>query len=310
MFYTENRNLYCILKTLHTPQPREFMKYLSILIVFISFFGNLAAQDQPSSDKTVLLAILARNKAHTLPTYLACIDHLDYDKKLITLYVNTNNNDDNTKEILTAWLEKNKEKYRNIDFVSADVKADLSSKPHEWNAQRFSILAKIRNESLKKALEHKTDFYFVVDCDNFITPCTLKELIAKDKPFITPMLKPIPEVNDTYSNFFCDVSPTGYYKAHPDYMKILKNQKRGTFKVPVAHCTYLIKSECLDKLNYIDGTSHHEFVVFSRCARNNNIDQYVCNEKDFGTLLHFHNDKISLADEAARFQKYLDEKKD
>lgn len=272
----------------------------------MSFWNPIIAQE--SSEKTVLLAILARNKAHTLPTYLKCIENLDYNKKLITLYINTNNNDDNTKDVLTAWLEKNKDKYRHIDFVNEDVKTEITSKPHEWNAQRFSILAKIRNDSLKKAQEHKADFYFVVDCDNFITPCTLKELIAKDKPFIAPMLNPIPELNDTYSNYFSDISPTGYYKAHPDYLKILKHEKIGTFKVPVAHCTYLIKSECLDKLNYMDESVHHEFVIFSRCARNNNIDQYICNERDFGTLLHFHDDKISLSDESARFQKYLKEK--
>ena len=46
------------------------------------------------------------------------------------------------------------------------------------------MLGAIRNKSLQQAKEQKCDFYFVVDCDKFITPCTLKELVNKDKPII------------------------------------------------------------------------------------------------------------------------------
>jgi hypothetical protein len=251
------------------------------------------------SEPTVLVAILARNKAHVLPHFLRCIDELDYDKKKISIYINTNNNEDATQEILAAWVKTHTPDYQAIIFDQHNVSSRDTSKPHEWTSERFKILGAIREKSLKKAQELHTDYYFVVDCDNFITPCTLKELIAKQKPIIAPMLRPIPHEGEPYSNFFCDITDTGYYKEHPDYRAIRYQNRIGTFCVPVVHCTYLIQAPYLDKLRYIDETNDYEFVIFSRSARQNNIAQYICNEKDFGTLLHFQ-DSPTLAEEAER----------
>lgn len=248
-------------------------------------------------DKTVFLTILARNKAHLLPYYFEMIENIDYDKQLITVYINTNNNSDNTKEMLQDWIQSHKDQYNAIVFASKDVKLD-ETKPHEWTIERLKHLAKIRNKSLKMAKEYNVDYYLVIDCDNFIAPYTLKELIKKDKPIIAPMLRSFPEPNDIASNFFCAVTSNGYYQSHPDYLKILERKKVGTFKVPVVHCTYLIKAEYLDKLSYTDGTNDYEFIIFSRTARNNNIDQYICNEKVFGTNLNFWT-KVTLEEEAA-----------
>lgn len=273
-------------------------------VIGFSTLSQIQAIPTPTTSKTVLLAILAKNKAHTLPDYLKCIENLDYDKKSIVIYIRTNNNSDNTKEILANWVEKNKTLYKHIEFDPTDF-SNLSSqsetKPHDWTSARFKRLAQIRNKSLHKAKEYKTDYYFVVDCDNFITPNTLKTLIDKDKPIIAPMLRSIPENNDVYSNYFCKIDEDGYCLADPDYFKILTYQKKGTFEEPVVHCTYLINSNVIDKLDYTDGTENHEFVIFSRSARKNNVGQYICNEENFGTLLHFLDDKISLEEEVNRF---------
>ncbi len=270
---------------------------LFALLAICAFF-TLEAQEN-KENKTVLLAILAKNKAHVLPQFLACIENLDYPKHLISLYINTNNNEDNTKEILKDWIREHKNDYQRVIFKGRDLQDVKSTRPHEWTSERFKVLAHIRNQSLQQAKEYKTDYYFVVDCDNFITPDTLKTLIQHDKPIIAPLLKAIPEPHDFYSNFFCAVSPSGYYENHPDYIKILSRQMKGTFKVPVVHCTYLIKSEYLDQLSYSDGSNDYEFVIFSRTARNNNVDQYICNEKNFGVLLHFHQD-LTLEEEKKR----------
>jgi len=239
-------------------------------------------------DKAVLIAILARNKAHVLDRYLRCIERLDYDKKRIVIYINTNNNEDATKELLQDWARKNGERYRLVVFEDHEIQGLSSTDPHEWTAERFKVLGKIRNKSMQKAREHDCDYYFVVDCDNFITPCTLKELVNKEKPIIAPMLRSVPELVDCYSNYFCGVTDNGYYADHPDYFKILYRSMIGTFKVPVVHCTYLIDSKYIDKLTYVDETSDFEFVIFSRGARKNSVEQYICNERDFGSLLHFH----------------------
>ncbi|MCE5316481.1 MAG: glycosyltransferase family 2 protein [Parachlamydia sp.] len=274
------------------------MKRLFFLLILPFIFQALPATENQAGKK-VLLAILARNKAHVLPTYLTCINNLTYDKQAMTVYINSNNNEDATREILQAWADAHKDDYSNILLDFHDVKGLGDDKPHEWTAQRFKVLAKIRNKSLQMAKEHGCDFYFVVDCDNFIIPCTLSELIKKDKPIIAPMLRSIPEPNDPFSNYFCAIDDNGYYRDHPTYMKILERKITGTYKVPVVHCTYLIKAEYLDKLSYIDNSDDYEFVIFSRIARQKGVGQYICNEKEFGTMIHFYS-SYTLAQEAER----------
>lgn len=251
-------------------------------------------------EKTILLAILARNKAHTLPRYLACLDHFDYDKKLITVYVNTNNNTDNTLEILTDWIKKNTPLYKEIVFENVDVEnVDQNTnevQPHVWGAKRLKLLGSIRNKSMQMAKKHQCDFYFVIDCDNFILPHTLRELVKKDKPIIAPMLRSMPRKNH-HTNFFADMHPLGYWQDDQDEQKILRNFVQGTFKVPVVHCTYLINTKHIDKLNYVDAIGSHEFIVFSNSARANGIDQYICNEKEFGTMYVPPHWEVSLKDE-------------
>ncbi|NGX37874.1 MAG: hypothetical protein K1000chlam2_01040 [Chlamydiae bacterium] len=280
---------------------RQSLIYAILLLIFMT---SCVSSTHQSKEKTVLLAILARNKAHTLPRYLRCIENLDYDKGAIAIYINTNNNKDETEEILKLWIERNRHLYKEVIYENHNIAELTETNPHEWDSKRFSVLGKIRNKSMQKAIEHECDYYFVVDCDNFIAPMTLKTLVEKDKPIIAPILRSIPEKSDSYSNYFCDYTEDGYYKTHHDYPYILYRLYIGCFKVPVVHCTYLIKSEYLDQLNYQDGTYDFEFVIFSRGAREKNIDQYICNEREFGVQVHFL-ENLTLEEEARVLQPFL-----
>lgn len=255
-------------------------------------------------DKTVLIAILAHNKEHVLPHFLKSIENQNYNKKLISIYINTNNNTDGTVEVLKTWVESNKDAYRSIIFDEHTVEM-ATGNPHQWNNERFSILADIRNKSLRKAKELSCDYYFVVDCDNFIAPDTLTYLIKKNKPIIAPLLRAIPNENDPYSNYFAACDPNGFFQDCPEYYEMLKGEKKGTHKVPVVHCTYLINSKYIDHLSYTDSSgkaSTWEFILFSQNARVNGVDQYICNEKEFGTLIHT-SEKTTLTDEKSMIKK-------
>lgn len=253
--------------------------------------------EQNSPNKTVLLSILARNKAHVLPKYLEKIDQLDYDKKLITVYINTNNNIDATPEILEQWVEKNGDQYANVIVEKYDIKTDLEVNPHDWSYKRCYVLGRIRDRSLQKALENNVDYYFVADCDNFIEPHTLKTLVNKDKPIIAPMLRAIPQEGDTYSNYYTAVNQDGYFEDDGEYLNILERNKKGTFEVPLVHCTYLINAKEIENLSYTDDSGQHEYVIFARSARENGVPQFVCNESNFGVLLH-PDEQITLEEEA------------
>lgn len=261
---------------------------LVFLLSFICVMQSFADIQEPQD--TVFLTILARNKAHMLPYYLTCIDKLEYDKQLITVYINTNNNSDATEEILQEWAERNKNEYKQILFESHQVKGLSDTLPHDWTTERLQVLGAIRDKSLQIGKVSGCDYYFVVDCDNFITPSTLKHLILQRKSIIAPMLTAIPHTNNDYANFFCSVDRNGYYEHNELYWDIWGRKVIGTIEVPLVHCTYLIDAKYLDKLTYIDDSEQHEFVIFARSARDNDVRQYICNEDTFGTLFHFLSD--------------------
>ncbi|MDB6081593.1 MAG: hypothetical protein JWO53_865 [Chlamydiia bacterium] len=244
-------------------------------------------------DKTVLLAVLARNNEELLPKYLECIEKLDYNKQKITLYINSCDSNDQTKAILGKWVQANEKRYKRVIIESEEASNLPSFQSYGWIPQRFKIPGSIRNKSLQKAKEHNCEYYFVVDCDSFIAPFTLKELLSKKMPIIAPMLQKFPfaegglDFQDASKNYFCAVTEEGTYQDHPDYLKIAEKELLGTFKVPLVLGTYLIQIDYIDKLSYTDKTRDYEYLVFARSARYHRVDQYICNEEEFGYMIQF-----------------------
>ena len=244
----------------------------------------------------VFLSVLCRNKEEYLDKYLRCIDELDYDKKKIVVYINTNNNDDATESILCDWIQANSKKYNSVIYESHHIdELDNYERVGEWEEGDFVkcvSLGAIRNRSVNLAKIMGCRYYFVIDVDNWIIPETLKVLIEKKKPIVAPMLRNLPKSN-TYANFFSHVNENGYFGGNDEpgswYNKVWNRYEGyiGTYPVPLVHCTYLIDlhSENVDKLTYIDreyGLKNYEFATFSRSARNADVQQYICNELDFG----------------------------
>ncbi len=253
----------------------------------------------PHPASTVMLAILARNKGHVLADFLRCIEALDYPKASIDLYVRTNDNGDDTEAILRAWLAEHGAAYRSVDFdhrrpPSADAIAlEHDDNPHAWATGRLRVLAQIREASLRAAQTLGCDYYFVVDCDNFITPWTLRALIDARKPIVAPMLETAPRLM-RYSNYFCGVDANGYYAEHPEYDDIRWRRRSGLFQVPLVHCTYLIEAAALPGLAYHDdGPQSMEFVTFARVARAQGIGQWIDNRHGYGELLYFEGEAES-----------------
>jgi hypothetical protein len=112
-----------------------------------------------------------------LPIFLSCIYNQTYDKKNIHLYIRTNDNTDNTIELLKLFIEKYGSEYGSIYYNDEDISENLKKYgEHEWNCERFKILGKIRQDSIDYAKKLNAD-YFVVDCDNFIIPITLEQMM-------------------------------------------------------------------------------------------------------------------------------------
>jgi len=232
----------------------------------------------------VLLAILAKQKEPVLPFYLQCIEALDYPKSSICLYIRTNNNTDRTAAILTEWVARVGSQYAQVEMDDSDVAAKVEQYAvHEWNAVRFRTLGTIRQASMNAATAAGCAYYFVVDVDNFVRPCTLRELVALDLPIVAPLLRHVDPLSP-YSNFHAAIDGDGYYVDSDNYLPLLRRTVKGICEVPVVHCTYLVRADMIPRLEYLDDTPRHEYVVFSHSARRNGIQQYLDTRQIYGYL--------------------------
>lgn len=242
---------------------------------------------------TITIAILAKDKAHCLPLYLECIEKQSWPASQTYLYIRTNNNTDNTSEVLMDWIKKVYFRYKGIFFDTSNVEEPVEQyKPHEWNCMRFKVLGKIRNESLAWAYQ-KGSHYFVVDCDNFILPHTLESLEKTNLPIVAPLLA---HGYTLYSNYHADIDANGYMKDSPFYLPLREQQIKGLVEVPVVHCAYFIRHEYIPFLNYDDDSYRYEYVIFSDSARKNNIPQYIDTRHIYGHITNA-DDSTSLVSE-------------
>lgn len=266
--------------------PRIIGWHGSKQLSIIDLMRPLHRHQPISTYPRVLLAILARDKSKVLPIYLHCIEQLDYPKRRIGLWVRTNDNTDDTADQLKAWLKKWEGKYAEVFYDDSEIDESLKKyREHEWNAHRFDILSRLRQASMEAANTHDYDYYFVVDCDNFITSDTLRTMVDLDLPIVGPLLKIHPQTRP-YANYHHKCTPNGYCSQNdPDYIRVFNQNVQGLIKVDVIHTTYLIKARYIPRLSYLpDGSGRHEYVLFSESARKKGVDQYLDNRKFYGML--------------------------
>jgi len=250
----------------------------------------------------VFLALLVKQKEAVLPLFLESLNDWDYPKENIFIYIRTNNNTDNTKQLLEEWVKEYGDKYKGLIYNSEDVPEKVEKYDvHFWNGERFRVLGKIRQESMNQALLTDCEYYFVVDTDNFLFPETLKELVKLDLPIVAPFLRyavAFGENADTpeevakreghmsmyYSNYHDKVDDFGSIIPEDLYYKILNQEVRGLIECMCVHCTYLIKREYLSELSYLEQSDRWEYMVFSNSARDKGITQYIDNRTIYGVL--------------------------
>jgi hypothetical protein len=249
-------------------------------------------------NKTVLFHILAKDKENVLPYWLEQnLDNTTYPKENIVLYFRTNNNTDNTKNIIISWIVQqkiNKVNWKDIIYDSLDVPEKVEQYGiHEWNSLRFSVIAKLRQKGIEKAIELDVDFYFVCDVDNFLIPDTISKLVDSNLPVIAPLLKYAYceedkdlniYANPYYSNFHHPVSENGYFVDSLIYYEILNRINPSLHAVDLVHCTYLIRKDILNKISYFDDTNEFEYIIFSRNLRAKNITQVLDTRIIYGCL--------------------------
>uniref|UniRef100_A0A6Q2Y367 Glycosyl transferase family 25 domain-containing protein n=1 Tax=Esox lucius TaxID=8010 RepID=A0A6Q2Y367_ESOLU len=238
----------------------------------------------------VMIAILARNAAHSLPYYLGCIDRLDYPKERIAIWAATDHSVDNSTAMLREWLKQAQDQYHYVEWRPMEEPRSYTDEwgPKHWPPSRFNHVMKLRQAALKAARERWADYILFADSDNLLTnPRVLTLLMAENLTLVAPML----ESRSLYSNFWCGITPQGYYKRTPDYQPIREWKRLGCFGVPMVHSTFLLDLRRDASLALAFYPPHPDYswsfddiMVFSFSARQADVQMYVCNREHYGFL--------------------------
>jgi len=239
------------------------------------------------SEPLIFVAILAKQKEAMLPAWLESMEAWDYPKDRMILYIRSNNNTDNTEQILKDWVAENGKWYRHVveDYREVDVPVQEFG-VHEWNPTRFKVLGAIRETSIEVAWQAEADFYWVVDVDNFVKPDTLRKMVAHNLPVVAPLVRYAlgNTKHEPYANYHLLANVNGYFLDDMRYYQVLKQEIKGLIVCDVVHCTYLIRKDVFDKVRYLDGTDDYEYVIFSRTLRQEGVPQYLDNQEIYGYL--------------------------
>jgi hypothetical protein len=249
----------------------------------------------------IVVSILAKNKANILPSYLQCLLNQTYPKNKIHLYIRTNDNTDDTEDILREFIDEYDIHYASVYYDFSSISDTLKTfGNHEWNPYRFKILSKIRQDSVDYAKKLGTH-YFVADCDNLITSHVLENCIKLNElGVVSPML----ESSTAYSNYHDGIDSNGYFRQTDIYYKLLHRKIKGMIDVPVVHCTYFIAYNKLGFVSYDDNSNRYEYVIFSDTLRKAGIPQYLDTRFDNG-YISFSETYADLESTIIEKYKYL-----
>ncbi|XP_029001624.1 procollagen galactosyltransferase 2 [Betta splendens] len=261
----------------------------------------------------VMIAIVARNAAHSLPHYLGCIERLEYPKERIAIWAATDHNTDNTTAMLREWLKRAQGVYHYVEWrPMEDPKSYVDEwGPKHWPPSRFSHVMKLRQAALRAARERWADYILYVDSDNLLTnPRVLNLMMAENLTLVAPML----ESRSLYSNFWCGITPQGYYKRIPDYQPIREWKRLGCFPVPMVHSTFLLDLRRQSSKDVAFHPPHPDYswafddiMVFAFSARQAGVQMYVCNREHYGFLPVPLKPQQSVEDESESFTHTITE---
>ncbi|XP_033222160.1 glycosyltransferase 25 family member-like isoform X2 [Belonocnema kinseyi] len=261
------------------------------LVLVLLFLQSARILCDDFKKPTVLIGILVRNKAHTLPYFLSFLENLKYPKERISLWIRSDNNIDKSIEILNTWLEQQKTKYHAVDFLFDDKSKGFDDEKGiaDWSPTRFSNIIKLREEAVHHARKIWADFIFMLDADVFLTnPNTLDHLVSKNLTVIAPLLKS----DGMYSNFWAGMTPDYYYMRTDRYKPILRGEDLGCFAVPMVHTAVLVdlRRKMSSSLTYssenlenFDGP-RDDIITFALAANRSGVPLHICNDHIYGFI--------------------------
>uniref|UniRef100_A0A669EUI1 Cerebral endothelial cell adhesion molecule n=1 Tax=Oreochromis niloticus TaxID=8128 RepID=A0A669EUI1_ORENI len=256
---------------------------------------------------TVVIAIIARNTAHSLPYYLGALERLNYPKDRISVWAATDHNIDNTTAILKEWLTVMQKYYHYVEWRPMDKPTSYAGElgPKHWPNSRYEYVMKLKQAALNFARKRWADYILYADTDNILTnPESLNLLIAENKSVIAPML----DSPGAYSNYWCGITPQGYYRRTAEYFPTRHRHRVGCFPVPMVHSTLLLdlRKEGMKKLAFYPphedySWPYDDIIVFAFSCRAAEIQMYLCNKDRYGYLNVPAKPHFTLEDDRLNF---------
>lgn len=247
-----------------------------------------ANKDRPPS---VMIALLARNKAHVLPLALTRLGDLDYPKERVSLYVRSDHNADATLDVLGDWLDAYGRDYHSLNVSHGGGNDEvLLAEPAKWTEERFRHVMRLKEEALEEARRIWADYVWFLDADAFITNSLTLEFLVGENDFVVaaPLLRSV----GLYSNFWAGMDQDYYYQRTDAYLPILDRKELECFDVPMVHSCFLVnlRKEASAALTFLpekvadyDGPLD-DIIVFALSARKADVSLYVCNHYVFGYI--------------------------
>lgn len=285
------------------PVPAAGLLQLLLLLGLRLQVAGIAELPPPA----VVLAILARNAEHSISHYLGALERLDYPRARLALWCATDHNMDNTTEMLQEWLAAVGDDYAAVVWRpegEARYYPDEEG-PKHWTKERHQFLMELKQEALTFARGWGADYILFADTDNILTNNqTLQLLIEKRLPVVAPML----DSQTYYSNFWCGITPQGYYRRTAEYFPTKNRQRRGCFRVPMVHSTFLVslRAEGATQLAFYPPHPNYtwpfdDIIVFAYACQAAGVSVHVCNEHRYGYMNVPVKSHQELEDERVNF---------
>ncbi|XP_041986273.1 glycosyltransferase 25 family member isoform X2 [Aricia agestis] len=260
----------------------------SLFLCLIVCGVHSTIRDKKLKWPTVGISVLVRNKAHTLPYFLSCLWNLDYPKNRMYIWIYSDLNEDDSNDIIEEWTKNYASEYNNVFATTNNTRDETQmEKLSDWSLEHFQHVIQLREKALELGRNMWADYLFMIDADVFLLePSTLKILVNKNEAIVAPMLFS----DGLYSNFWCGMTDSYYYKRTDDYKPILERKNIGCHEVPMVHTAVLIsmRDTTSDLLTYVpqkidnyDGPED-DIIAFAMNAKYHGIPLKICNDHVYG----------------------------
>ena len=223
LFYLEKKDIYL---------EKEVILFKRIIDLLYPITSQHFTNSEFIFNKKLYMDIFLDKKAGFLEDMLYYLINLNYGSDGTNIVLNIFNGYTKNEWVLD-WLSKNislskipKCKYNVINFKTMDSNLTNQS-------------MNLRLESFERFTKSEMDYYFIIDNSHMLDNInTFRDLYIQDKDVIVPLLK---QDETMFSNFWTDISDSGYYESSDLYYNILNMKTNNIYNIPYFYGTVLIK---------------------------------------------------------------------